>query len=349
MIFSALVLTFGWTSEIQNPSQVPGYGSKGRQMPSFEQFDLNNDGKISRTEFGEFRAERMKQHTQEDRMLRNQSNAPVFSHIDTDKDGFISKDEFKTHHIKRVNKRPNTLKPAKPIKQKRMVQMQKFIDFDLDNNGQITQNEFNEAYAKRIGKRVKEGKMMRNAANAPSFSHIDTNHDGVIVPLEFKAYKIEKMKKMKRAMDRKVRNKFQKNISDTFVKIDTDHSGQLSLEEFRTFRMKQIMQRKKRMMLKKSMRKKRRRNVPRFVDFDLDNNGKITRIEFDLVHAQRMNKLAQEGKNMRNAANAPSFSHIDTDKDGTISREEFRTHRKQQRNNVKKRMFQGQGMQKSSN
>ena len=64
----------------------------------------------------------------------------------------------------------------------RMRQMPSFADYDLNNDGKVTQNEFDEAREKRMSQRAKEGKMMRNAGNAPIFSQLDTNQDGIISP-----------------------------------------------------------------------------------------------------------------------------------------------------------------------
>ena len=69
-------------------------------QPTFSQFDLNNDGKITPKELEEGRAERIKQNTKEGRMMRNVEKASSFTDIDTNKDGTISKEEFRLHKIK---------------------------------------------------------------------------------------------------------------------------------------------------------------------------------------------------------------------------------------------------------
>ena len=59
------------------------------------------------------------------------------------------------------------------------------IPVDLDGDGKIPEKEFNEARASRISERAKQGYPMRNVANAPPFSNIDTNGDGAISEEEF--------------------------------------------------------------------------------------------------------------------------------------------------------------------
>jgi len=78
-----------------------GMWQKGmNNQPTFSQFDLNNDGKITPKELEEGRAERMKQNAKEGRMMRNAEKASSFTDIDTNKDGTISKEEFRLHKIK---------------------------------------------------------------------------------------------------------------------------------------------------------------------------------------------------------------------------------------------------------
>ena len=78
--------------------QGMGMGKKGmNNQPTFAQYDLNNDGKITPNELEEARAKRIKQGTEEGRMMRNVENAPAFTDIDSNKDGAISKEEFRLH------------------------------------------------------------------------------------------------------------------------------------------------------------------------------------------------------------------------------------------------------------
>ena len=70
--------------------------------------------------------------------------------------------------------------------------------------------------------------------------------------------------------------------------------------------------------------------MPTFSDFDLNSDGKIIQSEFEQAQAQRMQKMAEEGRPMRNAGNAPMFKDIDVDGDGSVTKEEFNHHQLQE-------------------
>ena len=71
-------------------------------QPTFSEFDLNNDSKITQSELEEARSIRMKQRAEEGRMLRNAGEGHSFKQIDINKNGYISEKEFilhqKMHH-----------------------------------------------------------------------------------------------------------------------------------------------------------------------------------------------------------------------------------------------------------
>lgn len=72
-------------------------------------------------------------------------------------------------------------------------------------------------------------------------------------------------------------------------------------------------------------------NQPSFSFFDVDADGMITKIEYEMGHQKRIDQMTGEGKMLRNQADAPSFEDIDTDGDGMISPEEFSTHQAERR------------------
>ena len=73
-------------------------------------------------------------------------------------------------------------------------------------------------------------------------------------------------------------------------------------------------------------------NQPTFSEFDLNNDGKITKIEFDEARTQRMKQRADDGRMQRNAGERHSFKQIDINKNGFISKEEFILHGKMHQN-----------------
>lgn len=73
----------------------------GRDIPTFESFDLNGDGMITSSEMKEAREIRMKKRQEEGRIQRNAKNHYEFSRIDANEDGVVSKKEFEDHQTRR--------------------------------------------------------------------------------------------------------------------------------------------------------------------------------------------------------------------------------------------------------
>jgi len=131
-----------------------------KQQPTFEQYDLNNDGKITSEELGEARAKRMSQKAKEGKMMRNAVNAPAFAGMDKNKDGSLNKEEFRLHQTEQIKKCNKSNCPTGNCPSTGMGQ----------------------------------GKgMMRNAGNAPVFADIDANNDGVISKEEFRLHQTQRM------------------------------------------------------------------------------------------------------------------------------------------------------------
>ncbi|PLY05292.1 MAG: hypothetical protein C0625_14795 [Arcobacter sp.] len=63
-----------------------------------------------------------------------------------------------------------------------------FDTYDKDNNKVITQKEFDAIKTERMTQKAQDGRLMRNAANSPTFSDIDTNSDGIISPKELQVH-----------------------------------------------------------------------------------------------------------------------------------------------------------------
>lgn len=71
-----------------------GMGRMGGQMPTFSDFDANQDGLISEDEFAQGRAERIKERSQQGYRMRNLANAPSFEVVDQNGDGYIDNQEL---------------------------------------------------------------------------------------------------------------------------------------------------------------------------------------------------------------------------------------------------------------
>jgi len=74
----------------------------GYQMPSYDDFDTNKNGKVTQKEFEHAEQERMTKQAESGKMMRNAGNAPTFSDVDTNHDGVLSKSEFQKHQQKRI-------------------------------------------------------------------------------------------------------------------------------------------------------------------------------------------------------------------------------------------------------
>lgn len=88
LIIIALLASGVWAAD--KPSWV-------MDPPTFSEFDLNNDGKITPSELEEARDKRLKKRAEEGRMLRNAGEGHSFQQIDINRDGSISEKEFILH------------------------------------------------------------------------------------------------------------------------------------------------------------------------------------------------------------------------------------------------------------
>lgn len=85
-------------------------------MSSFNDFDINGDGKITQSEFENTQQARQAKQAESGKMMRNVGNAPAFGDIDTNKDGIINAEEFKVHQQTRMQERPRGTGPGKGMK-----------------------------------------------------------------------------------------------------------------------------------------------------------------------------------------------------------------------------------------
>ena len=168
-----------------------------------------------------------------------------------------------------------------------------FEAYDKDSNGLISETEFNAVRSQRMSTRAAEGRPMRGAAGAPSFSVFDTDNDKQLTRNELAEGQKAQMEK-RREMG----------------------MGQGSG-----------------MGMGKGKNKCRGmgKNMPAFSEYDLDGDGKVLENEFNEARSKRISERAQQGYQMKNLGNAPSFSDIDANGNGKISSEEFTIHQTQRR------------------
>ncbi len=72
---------------------------------SFEDFDSNNDGKVTQEEFTKMQAQNMSENAREGMPMRNAANAPSFAQMDQDGDGMMTREEFDSHRMQQMHER----------------------------------------------------------------------------------------------------------------------------------------------------------------------------------------------------------------------------------------------------
>ena len=103
--FMILVTAVAAATMVSTPSFAQdGPRGKGMNMPTFEDFDLDSDGRISEEEFNKLHAERIARHAQEGRPMKHMANAPAFADIDTNGDGGVSREELSAHQAEHMKK-----------------------------------------------------------------------------------------------------------------------------------------------------------------------------------------------------------------------------------------------------
>ncbi|MDY0195671.1 MAG: EF-hand domain-containing protein [Sulfurovaceae bacterium] len=212
-------------------------------------------------------------------MGNNCMKMPTFADVDTDKSGMISPAEFKKHQETYMNYMRNC------NTRYGMMQMPTFGEFDLNGDGYIIESELKEARAKRMSQRAKDGRMMKNAAAAPSFASIDANKDGKISPDEFQKHQEMHMQNKCGNMGQGkmvTRRNAMMNMPQ-FNEYDLNNDGFISeseLQEARNKRMTQNAQEGK--MLKNAPA------APSFSEMDINKDGKISPDEFQKHQAEQM-------------------------------------------------------------
>ena len=89
---------------MQGQGMGRGMGKGMQNRPTYADYDLNGDGKITQKEFYDAQAARMNKKASEGKMMKHAGNAPTFESIDTDRNGVISQKEFTVHQQKQMQK-----------------------------------------------------------------------------------------------------------------------------------------------------------------------------------------------------------------------------------------------------
>ncbi len=169
-------------------STVPGMGQgrgMGRNMPTFEEFDLDKSGYLHKEEFIQARTQRIAERSKEGRMMRGLSNMMEFEDFDKDGDGKVTPDEFTQGMVAHRQGTGQGNGPGMGQGRGMGRNMPTFEEFDLDKSGYLHKEEFIQARTQRITERSKEGRMMRGLSNMMEFEDFDKDGDGKVTPDEF--------------------------------------------------------------------------------------------------------------------------------------------------------------------
>lgn len=157
-----------------------------------------------------------------------------------------------------------------------------FAAYDTDNNGAISEQEFYAVPAKRMASRADDGRPMRNAANAPQFSTLDSNGDGVLSQSELLAGQRGQMRQrggMGRGMGMGPGGGAGAN-RPTFREFDLNGDGVLLEAEFNQAHSKRISERAQQGYPMRGLS-----NMMQYSDMDADGNGQVTPEEFTAAQA----------------------------------------------------------------
>jgi Ca2+-binding EF-hand superfamily protein len=159
-----------------------------------------------------------------------------------------------------------------------------FEAFDVDGNGVVSEQEFYSVRAERMAARAAEGRALKNAANAPQFSEIDTNGDGSLSPEELAAGQQKHMQQhgggKGPGMGMGPGKGGPGGNRPTFEEFDLNGDGVLLEQEFNEAHSKRIAERAQQGYPMRGLS-----NMHQFSEFDADGNGKVTPEEFTAEQA----------------------------------------------------------------
>lgn len=167
-----------------------------------------------------------------------------------------------------------------------------FAAFDKDGNDVVSEDEFKATRAQRMETRASEGRPMRGAASAPSFSDLDTNADGQLTRDELAAGQQQRMQQrrgmgmgpgpgMGQGMGRG------RNMP-AFPDYDLDGDGKIMEQEFSEARGKRIAEREQQGYQMRNIG-----NAPAFADIDTNGDGEIDSEEFAAHQSERRQQRGQ--------------------------------------------------------
>ncbi|MES9942725.1 MAG: EF-hand domain-containing protein [Candidatus Thiodiazotropha sp. 6PLUC2] len=158
-----------------------------------------------------------------------------------------------------------------------------FGAFDLDGNNLISEEEFNTVRGKRMASAAAEGRPMRGAATAPSFTALDANSDGQLNQQELTSgQRMQKRSGMGPGMG-------MGRDMPSFSDFDLNGDGLIVEKEFAEARTERISNRAKQGYMMRNLS-----NAPQFVDIDTNRDGVVSVEEFAAHQSQRRQKMSKQ-------------------------------------------------------
>ena len=165
-----------------------------------------------------------------------------------------------------------------------------FSAFDQDGSGYITQDEFDTVRAQRMADKAADGRPMRGAADAPSFSEFDKNADGQLSQDELAAgqqAQMEKRRSMGYGMGQGQGSGMNRGMNmPAFSDCDLNGDGKILEEEFYQARNKRMSER-----AEQGYQMKNAAMAPPFSVVDANGDGEISAEEFAAHQSQMMKNV----------------------------------------------------------
>ena len=165
-----------------------------------------------------------------------------------------------------------------------------FTSFDKDGNGFISEQEFYDVRGERMAAKAAEGRPMRGAASAPSFSDFDTNGDGKLTQNELAAGQKARMENrpgmgMGQGMGQ---GKGMGRNMPAYSEFDLNGDGRILEKEFYEARSMRVTER-----AQQGYQMKNLSNAPSFADIDTNGDGGISAEEFSAHQLQHRQQRTQ--------------------------------------------------------
>jgi Ca2+-binding EF-hand superfamily protein len=162
-----------------------------------------------------------------------------------------------------------------------------FASYDTSGDSKVSAEEFYAARNARIAERAKEGRMMRNLGNAPSFEQFDSDGDGYLSELELMRGQLTHMQQH-RAQGRMgggpgAAPRGGARAVATFSDFDTNSDGVVTGEEF-----SQVRAERQASKASQGYPMRNAASSPSFESFDGNGDGQLTPDEFVPGNPSRM-------------------------------------------------------------